>query len=73
MPRVAEVGSGVLVLRVVTAADVAALHAQAQMVPIITDLHAVLAPIGARFDLVYLAHVGALNFVIHMHHILAYF
>jgi hypothetical protein len=57
----AEMGGGVLVLRVVAATHMAAHHAQAQVDPRITETQAVFATVGAwrdRFDLI---KVGARN------------
>src|SRR5579884_27038 len=59
MLRVAEMGAGVSVGRIVAAADVAALHAKPQMHPALVGRQALDAPIARWLDLLYLVEVPA--------------
>jgi hypothetical protein len=68
--RLVEVSRCVLVLGLVTAAHMAALHAQPQMHPEIADFEAVLTPVGARFHLVNVIQVRAPVVVGHIYHVL---
>ena len=55
-----EMPGGVLILRIVTAADMSTGETEAQVHPGITHFQAVLAPIGARRDVTYLVEVATL-------------
>ena len=55
-----EMLGGMLILRLVAAADMPAFKADSQVYPGVTDFQAILAPISARCDLTYLVKMTAL-------------
>ena len=55
-----EMLGGVLILRIVAAADMPAFKADAQVYPGVADFQAILAPISARCDLTYLVKMTTL-------------
>ena len=55
-----EMLGGVLILRIVAAADMPTFEADAQVHPGVADFQAILAPVGARCDLPYLVKMTTL-------------